>query len=424
MECEGYKARLLPLPSAAASPALPSTSTALHRDRGSSTLFRRVAVLIAIIGFFVMLKSICTMPSTHHNVVRSNNTIFIPFVYKFSHKHVPQVMCTIEGVRIKMPIDTGSTGLLVGAPILPKIDLHIGEPAHHFFTSSRILYVGRLVTLPVRFDGEVDSYATAKVPVLIVDKSWRCPWYRPGRDTFICPPGPNGEKATERDTAHITYMGVGFGRNRPEDGMSHAVPSINPFLNIRNIDGAPITPQSMRAGYIITTKGVHLGLTSDAIQKFTFEDLQPGLTHEEDARDWAMARMCFSINGEGKSCGSMLVDTGIAQMYIRPDESVSVPTVTIRNPNKHGYAKMVQRVKLGTRIAVAFPSFDQQSTSYSFIVGEGSAVEPNYVVPARATSAPFVNTGRNFLQGYSIAFDAIGGRFGFGPVQTSSSSVL
>jgi hypothetical protein len=420
MKCEDYKARLLPPSSAAPSPALPSTSTALHRSRESSTLFRRIALPIAIVGFFVMLKSICTMPSTYRNMVRTNNTIFIPFVHKFSHKHVPQVMCTIEGVRIKMPVDTGSTGLLVGAPILPNM-IDVGEPAHHFFTSSRILYVGRLVSLPVRFDGEADAYATAKVPILIVDKSWRCPWYKPGRDTFKCPLGPNGEKATERDTAHITYMGVGFGRNGPEDGMSHAAPSINPFLNIQNIDGAPIIPQSMRAGYIVTTKGVHLGLTSDAIRKFTFEDLQPGLTHEEDARDWAMARMCFSINGEGKSCGSMLVDTGIAQMYIRPDEGVSVPTVTIRNPNKHGYAKMVQRVKRGTRIEVAFPSFDREVTSYSFTVGEGSAVEPNYVVPARATSAPFVNTGRNFLQGYSIAFDAIGGRFGFRPVQTSSS---
>jgi hypothetical protein len=423
MESEGYKARLLP-PASSQTPALPSFSTALHRTWESSTLFRRVAILTAAVVFYVMLKSICIMPSADLDLLQSSNTIFIPFIYKFSHKHVPQVMCTIEGVSIKMPVDTGSTGLLVGAPILPNIDPHIGKPAHHFFTSSKILYVGRLVELPVRFDGEADLYATAKVPILVVDKSWRCPWYSPGKDTFECPPGPNGEKAAERDTAHITYMGVGFGRNRLEDGMSYATPHINPFLNIRDIGGIPITPQSMRAGYIINTKGIHLGLTPGAIQNFTFENLQPGLTHDEDARDWAMARMCFSVNDEGESCGAILVDTGIAQMYIRPDEGVSIPTVTIRNPNKHGYAKMVQRVTPGTRITVAFPSFDHQATSYSFTVGEGSVVEPNYVVPVRSTSAPFVNTGRNFLRGYSIAFDAIGGRFGFRPVHTNSSSVL
>jgi hypothetical protein len=423
MESEGYKARLLP-PSSSPSPALPSISRALQRIQGGSTLFRRFAILTATLGIYVILRSICIMPSTDPNLLQPNNTIFIPFVYKFSHKHVPQVMCTIEGVSIKMPVDTGSTGLLLGAPILPSIDLHIGKPAHHFFTSSKILYVGRLVELPVRFDGEADSWATAKVPVLIVDRSWRCPWYRPGKDTFECPPGPNGEKAVERETAHITYMGVGFGRNGPEDGMSHATPHMNPFLNINDIDGMPNTPGSLRTGYIITTRGVHLGLSSNAMREFTFESLQPGVTHDKDARDWAMARMCFSINGEGESCGAMLVDTGIAQMYIRPDEGVSIPIVTIRNPNKHGYAKMVQRVKRGTKIAIAFPSFDHQTTSYSFTVGEGSVVEPDFVVPARATSAPFVNTGRNFLQGYSIAFDAIGGRFGFHPVHANSSSVL
>jgi hypothetical protein len=364
------------------------------------------------------------MPSIDSDLSQYNSTIFIPFVFKFSSKHVPQVMCTIEGVKIELPVDTGSTALLVGAPKLPNIDPKIGEPAHHFFTSSKILYVGRLVELPVHFDGDTGSYARATVPVLIVDKSWRCPWYDPSKDGFECPPSPSGEKPLERDTSNITYMGVGFGRNCPIDGMPIAAPQVNPFLNIDTINGKLVSPNSMRAGYIVTTKGVHLGLTSQNIKGFTFQDLQPGCTNDQDARDWAMAQMCFSVNGEGRNCGALLVDTGIGQMYIRPKEGVSIPTVTIRNPNKHGYAKMVKRVKRGTEIAVGFPSFEDQATSYSFTVGEGSAIEPNFVVPARPTSAPFINTGRNFLHGHSIAFDAVGGRFGFRPVHPSSSSVL
>jgi hypothetical protein len=364
------------------------------------------------------------MPSEDTDLSQYTDTVFVPFIHKFSPKHEPQVMCTIDGVNIEMPVDTGSTGLLIGAPILRNIDPKVGEPAHHFFTSSKILYVGRLVELPVSFQGETGSNATAKVPVLVVDKSWWCPWYTPGKDNFECPPGPNGEKAVERNTSRITYMGVGFGRNCPTDGMPIAAPQVNPFLNIDAINGSPASQNSMRAGYIVTTKGIHLGLTPQNIQGFVFDDLRPGVTHNKDARDWAMARMCFKINGEGRSCGSVLVDTGIAQMYIRPQAGVSIPTVTIRNPNKHGHAKMVQRVKRGTQITVAFPSFDNQATSYSFTIGEGSSVEPNFVVPARATSTPLVNTGRNFLHGHSIAFDAIGGRFGFRPVHPSSSSVL
>jgi hypothetical protein len=421
MESEVHKAGLLP-PSGSQSP--PSTSTASHTVLESSTLFRRIAVVIFALCSYVIFKNVCIMPFADTDLSQHSNTIFIPFVYKFSHKHEPQVRCTIEGVDIEMPVDTGSTGLLVGAPILPNIDPNTGEPAHHFFTSSKILYVGRLVKLPVNFHGEGGTIATANIPTLVVDKSWRCPWYNPGKDSFDCPPGPNGETAQERNTSNITYMGVGFGRNCPRDGMPIASPSVNPFLNINTIDGVQIPPNTIRSGYIVTTKGVHLGLTSQNMKGFAFEDLKPGLTHDRDTRDWAMARMCFSINGESENCGEVLVDTGIAQMYIRPDDGMTIPNVTIRNPNKHGYAKMVKRVKRGTQITVAFPTFNDQAMSYSFIVGEGSDVEPNFVVPARATAAPYVNTGRNLLNGYSVAFDAVGGRFGLRPVHPSSSSVL
>jgi hypothetical protein len=422
MESGVYKASLTP--SSAPKPAQPSVSTSSRNARRSSTLFRQAGILIAVLGFYVFFKNNYIMPSATTAFSHHTKTIFIPFVNKFSPKHVPQVRCTIEGVGIDMPVDTGSTGLLIGAPRLPNVDPKAGEPAHHFFTSSKILYVGRLVQLPLAFLGEFGSNATAKVPVLVVDKSWTCPWYIPGKDSFECPPGPKGEKATERDTSEITYMGVGFGRNNPKDGMPIAGPRVNPFLNIDTINGSQISTTPMRAGYIVTTKGIHLGLTSQNVRGFAFGDLEPGLTHATDSRDWAMARMCFSINGEGRSCGSVLVDTGIAQMYIRPDEGESIPTVTIRNPNKNGHARMVKRVKHGTQITIGIPSFNDQMASYSFAIGDGSAVEPSYVVPARSAFPPFVNTGRNLLHGYSIAFDAIGGRFGFRPVHPSSSSVL
>jgi hypothetical protein len=257
-----------------------------------------------------------------------------------------------------------------------------------------------------------------------VDKSFLCPWYSPGTDGSECPPGPNGERATERDTAKIAYMGIGFGRNRPSDGMPFATPRINPFLNIKMIDEQPVSETSMRCGYIVTKEGVHIGLTRENISGFAFSDLQQGLTHKQDAKDWSMAAMCFRIDGGDRHCGTVLVDTGVSQMYIRPEEGGSIPNVSIPNPIKQGYAKTVKRVKPGTDIAVAFPSFHFPAAAYSFTVGEGSIIEPDFVVPALPTSPPYVNTGRNFLHGYSIAFDAVGGRFGFRPVRSSSSSVL
>ncbi|KAH7087590.1 hypothetical protein FB567DRAFT_469962 [Paraphoma chrysanthemicola] len=396
----------------------------LRRLSRISTILYSAAIFVCIYNIYAAFRHGYTMLLTDDHLPKHTDSIFIPFVYKFSAKHVPQVMCTIEGVQVEMPVDTGSTGLLIGAPILPSVDPEIGEPAHHFFTSSKILYVGRLVELPLSFEGEGGSYATAKVPILIVDKSWRCPWYSPGKDTFECPSGPHGEKAIERDTSHIMYMGIGFGRNHPGDGMPIAAPRVNPFLNIVAIDGLPLSKKPLKAGYVVTTKGIELGLTPDNTRGFLFDELRPGWGHANDSRDWSMAEMCFSINGEGRNCGDVLVDTGIAQMYIRADEGVSLPVVTIRNPNKDGYAKMVKRVKRGTRISVEFPTIEALNVSYSFVIGEGSASEPSYVVPGRAGYPPFINTGRNFLRGHSIAFDAIDGRFGYRAEQHSSFSLI
>lgn len=420
MKTEGREPLLTP------SAALPSTaSTSARNIAQSSTLCQRVAVLVAILMMYGILNSTRTMPSTDMNLSESTTSIFVPFIHKFSIKHDLQVLCTVDGVEIEMPIDTGSTGLLIGAPILPNVSPSEGKPAHHFFTSSKILYVGRLVELSVGFHGEGSSYATATVPVLIVDKSWRCPWYDTNKDRFNCPPGPHGERAMERDISRITYMGVGFGRNLEKDGMPYGTPNINPFLNIDALNGRPVTSKSMRAGYTISTAGVHLGVTSGNTDGFAFVQLDPGSTHDSDPKDWAMVNMCFRADNGEPNCGAALVDTGISQMYLRPAEGVAIPIVHVRNPNKNSHTKMVKRVRPGTSIAIGFSSLKTPTVLQSFVVGGRPATEPSAVIPLNQTHPPYVNTGRSFLLDYSIAFDAIGGRFGFRPTNSpSSSSVL
>lgn len=322
-----------------------------------------------------------------------------------------------------MPVDTGSTGILVSAPLLPNIGPGVGEPAHHFFTSSRILYVGRLVKLAITFEGDAGAYASAVVPVLVVDNSWLCPWYNPSRDTFECPPGPNGEEAIRRDN-RTTYMGVGFGRNCPRDGMPIAAPRVNPFLNIDHINGLPVDGTSIRAGYEVSSTGITIGLTAQNSRGYTFQKLDPGCTHDQDERDWAMAKMTLKVNDEPNCYGDVLVDTGIAHSYMKVDGGVMVPNVTIPNPNPRGYAKKVRRLKPGTRVAVGLPSLDPTTLSYSFVSGGGSSIEPTFIVPDRAVDTAFVNTGRNLLFRYSMVFDAVGGRFGIREASSTASSLL
>jgi hypothetical protein len=421
METERYKASL-PLPEAEASASL-TYSTSHRRIWKSSTLSHRILFASCIIALYLVVLTSNSMTSADTDLSQYTESIFLPYIYKFSPKHVPQVQTTVDDVEIEMPVDTGSTMTLIGASILPNIDKSIGTPAHHFFTSSKILYVGRLVNLPITFHGEGGSHAIAKVPILLVDKSWTCPWYDPSTPAgqFDCPRGPNGEEAVARDTSKITYMGVGFGRNGPKDGMPYASPKVNAFLNVESINGRVVSPETMRLGYKICSQGVHLGLTQVIVKGFEFTSLEPGLTYDKDPRDWAMAKMCFSINGEGKHCGPGLVDTGIAQMYVRAEEGFTIPSVMIRNPNPNGTAKMVKRVKPGTNITVGFPTLERPAMSYTIVVGEGSQIEPSYVFPEASLRPPFVNTGRNLLWGYSIAFDAAGGRFGFRPADSTSN---
>ncbi|KAF2253736.1 hypothetical protein BU26DRAFT_418527 [Trematosphaeria pertusa] len=357
------------------------------------------------------------------NADLSNYTqsIFLPFVYPYKTEEVPLVKTTVNGVPIKMPVDTGSTGLLVGAPILPDVDLSKGTPAHQYLSSSNIFYKGRLVDLSVTFHGVNGSHASATIPVLVVEESFICPWYDPNKHGPECPLGPGGEAPRRRNTSQITYMGVGFGRNRAGDNQPRGLPKGNAFLNIESINGEAVPPGSLRAGYVLSATGVHVGLTRENVRGVDFIDLEPGVTHKQDPRDWAMPRTCFAIDGREQH-GYALVDSGIPHMYIRTEEGVSVPNITIRNPNQNRGAEFVKRVRAGTEIAIGFPSLDDsKAVGYTFVVGRNSSMAPSHVIPERQAPPPFVNTGRNFLFGYSIAFDAVGGRFGFRPVNPSSS---
>ncbi|KAF1957307.1 hypothetical protein CC80DRAFT_410675 [Byssothecium circinans] len=359
------------------------------------------------------------------NLSEYKDSIFLPYVKGFRSEEIATVQTTVDGVDIEMPIDTGSTGLLLGAPLLPNISETEGIPTYHYLTSSTILYIGRLVDVSIIFHGRSGKSAKARVPALIVDEKYKCPWYDPKKDRNRCPPGPNGEEAECMDTSKITYMGVGFGRNRPGGGQPDATPERNAFLNIVSINNHAASSRGLHLGYIISTRGICIGLTAENMRGFVFAKLEPGVTHETDGHDWAMVRANFKVNRKGGSLGYGLVDTGIQKMYIRAEDGVSIPTIWIPNPDPNGTVEMVERVMPGTEIGVNFFSSNGSMTvGYDFVVGkEASDMEPYAVKEGKRTPPPFVNTGRNFLFGYDIAFDAADGRFGFRAVDVRNNAM-
>jgi hypothetical protein len=394
---------------------------------------QRLQIVLCLLSFYyISTYHTSIMPPTrqHNDLSKYTDLIFLPYVHGFSTDQVPRVHATIGGIDFELPMDTGSTGLMIGAPQLPHISLDEGTPAYEYLTSSRILYIGRLVNQSITFHGEYGAYATATVPILVVDRSMVCPWYKPGIDGFDCPMIPGQPRPELRDVSRIRYMGVGFGRNTLYGNKPKALPSGNPFLNFGSINGSELPLGSFRTGYTISIEGVHLGLTTTNAAGFLWTELEKGVTHASDPRDWAMVKMCFQINGEGNNCGSALIDTGIPQMYLRTDVGVETPNVTIRNPNAEGDPECVRRVKFGTNIMIGFPTLEGKDhvIGYSVEVGQEKPMAPTYVVPTKQAPPPFVNTGRNFLRGMDVAFDAEGGRFGFRPrypppSQTSHASL-
>jgi hypothetical protein len=341
-----------------------------------------------------------------------NNSIFLPYIHPFSANSTPKVHGSIHSKSFNFSIDTGSTGVIIGAPLLPFINATVGIPGWEFLSSSKLLYIGRFVTLPIQFYGK-ESTALANVPILIVDQSLRCPWYNSTTDRGACP--PKGGTPIENPTKGIVYMGVGFGRNSPGSGLPFAIPAHNPFLNIDSINGKKLKESNYRNGYTVSTKGIWLGLTKSNTKHSAWVSLHKGMT--DDSRDWAMVNMTFKVNGEDNYPGSALIDTGIPQMYIEATSGKYLPNITVQNPNNPP-PKFVERVKSGTKLTFAFPGFEEGGIhGYEFSVGDASfASQPSYVVPEtlpRSGGAAFVNTGRKFLYGFSVVFDAVGGRFGF-----------
>src|SRR4051812_30091288 len=86
----------------------PPSSTSTRERLKCSTRFWRVIILIASLAIYGTYHHAYAMPSTDNDLSPYTDSIFLPFTRPFNTKHVPQVMCTVEGVNINMPVDTGS----------------------------------------------------------------------------------------------------------------------------------------------------------------------------------------------------------------------------------------------------------------------------------------------------------------------------
>ncbi|WP_267211619.1 pepsin/retropepsin-like aspartic protease family protein [Chelatococcus asaccharovorans] len=302
----------------------------------------------------------------------------------------PTLHLSFGGQDYRAVMDTGSTGVVVSASLIPNVDrLPVVAPGQLTYTSSGRIMRGDWVVTPLTISGAGGtSITTRPMPVLAV-RQIDC--FENARDC----------QATD-DPRHVVMLGIGFAREG--DRQSQSTPDKNPFLSLPDM-GEMNKPGRLRRGYVVTREGVHVGLTrANTGGEFRFVKL----ARADDGSDWTAIPGCMSVGGGEPACGTALIDTGVSDMYLTvpPDREAGFVT-----QGDHG-----RTLVPGTKVSVTFsarPSND--APGYLFTAGMGSdPLAPSRIILVGGKDRPpFVNTSVHILNGFDYLYDADEGYAGF-----------
>ncbi|MET0638555.1 MAG: hypothetical protein ABWZ19_00915 [Hyphomicrobium sp.] len=272
-------------------------------------------------------------------------------------------------------LDTGSTGVVVGATSIPNIDqlpkIADGELT---YTSSGRIMKGRWVRTPITIVGEGDNAVEIEpIPVLAVDRVDCLPHARD------CDP--------DEDVGRIAMIGIGFAREG--DRQSQSTPDKNPFLHVVSHNNA------QRHGYVLTSEGVFIGL-SPVNTSGPFEYVK--LDRNSAGTDWSPVPACIAVNSvRPASCGTLLVDSGVGTSFMTLPPSQTTE----------------RELQPGETVSVTIPRGKDFTPLYSFGVDDGSPVTPSKIHLRISADRTFLNTSFRFLNGFDILYDADAGYVGF-----------
>lgn len=302
-------------------------------------------------------------------------------------------------------MDTGSTGVVIGASLLglDLEDLKKYQAGNEYLGSSGVFWEGYWLTASDVNLTFTAANLTAKVPILAVTETSSCGNFNNGE----C---EEGSKTNITQWPNTRYLGVGFGRWKA--AQPDKTPDKVPLTNIAFADGAPVSKDAINAGYVITSTGVHVGLTSQNTQGFATTKLD--LTPESPApRDWAQVDMSLAVDNSHWNSGHALFDTGIGYSFISVDAETTkqLQKTLLTDDKKKNHSVLVPGSEVHMRVGNA-PDF---IAYYNVTAGD----KDNNVGPNRgefrtqAASVPaFLNTGRNFYRGFDAFFDSECGWFG------------
>ena len=327
---------------------------------------------------------------------------------KMNDSYTPEVFVKMNGVEDakRFGVDTGSTGIMVTPDRYQPgpNDVALG-PGQQILTSSGNVYNGTYYLTDVVIQGGKDpstAVATSRVVVLMVT-SKTC---LPDKDKCVPDPSPSG----------FAYMGVGFDR-----GSSALSPpggyNTNPFTSIVSLaSGQPVS--GLRQGYLITKDGVTLGLDALTTKDMAFVKLRLDKSATgQSSPSWLAAPMTVSVKDkDGKittGSGTILPDSGIYFGYLTPPPGADIPTERDCHDSVGGHHCI--KPSSGTEILVYLPGQDTpQMASYNFKSDDdGNPLKPKEVQVVKDGPSIFLNTGREFYDGFDYVYDAAGGFVGY-----------
>ena len=352
------------------------------------------------------------------DLYQTTTSLWVPYAAgPMSSTNAGQVWLSLNGGgATQFTMDTGSSGIIAtarnlpaGTPgsyvVFPASGPSLG-PGSMYYSSSGRLISGQFYTTNVSIRSSATTeVATASVVALLADNV-SCRFTGKGCTSDSNPTG-------------IAYMGIGFDRGESALMPPAANSNINPFINVT-------TPSSNYSqGYIVTNSGVWLGLTTANTTNYAFVKLTPNAAAAgQQSAAWVQAPFTITVGGATGS-GQILPDSGINYAFLTPPTGAQISTSSCAAP-PNGPGGTGACANPGLPIQVYLPGQTApQLAFYNFTTINGNPPAPANPLTPDVTelvggTAVFLNTGRQFYQGFNYFFDPVNGFVGYrwvGPSQ-------
>ena len=349
-----------------------------------------------------------------------NVSVFVPFVNAAAladpAQYVsPQIRVGFNtpnavGPDFNVTMDTGSVGIIVGSsyfapPASGRDDPSFIGPGSETLTSSGIIFDGDWYRTTVNLFNGTAIVATATVPVLAVTG-------------VSCEVNARACNVTDPSGSNTHYFGVGFSGG---GGQPQGTPDKNAFLNVTSVPGTSSRPSP---GYILSTQGAQIGLTSSNAQGFALMKLEPLLAPNATQwqsppanasllTDWQHTKGIITVNGKSGR-GGILFDTGVSTGFLTPPPGVTPNSGMGPTGAECNGSSPPSCAVIGTSVRVSFPQSFSPVASLNYTVGAGNGPQAGNPVSPFAVSvdyngAPFLNTTVRFLQAFDYMYDAANG---------------